>query len=586
MKRNEKILAAALGVMLVGYFAWPTIRSIFIDPVAALETELDSLQQKVADQEQQEFELLLTGRKLGEARGRGLPGSDLEAQRLYQQWLTELAIASDLSARVEPSRIQSAGGIYNSVQVTLEGTATFDELQTFLGRFRRADLLHRVFRLDIDSPAAEGDPELKFTLVVEGLNLKGSPSRSRLFPQLELTEPLAADAKELAVPAEEFAASTGDLIRIGNEFAFVAEAEKDRLQLKRGADGTTVIEHPAGTRVELLPVRKPEKDEPTIKITEIDSPFVKPRRYEPKFDGFADAKLIRGETAKMSIKVADYDRSAGEPKLELVSGPAGLDFDPATGEIAWSPSEDVPSGEHKVTLAADVPAPQKRIEQTVTITLSDPNTAPTLEPIQPTDILLGETLRVPLKAADGEDGSLDYKVEQGPDGATVDAATGEFTWTVPESFTPGEVTVTVVATDKGDPPLSAKQTFTVDVRENLKPFVYLVASIADEVKRYAWLYDRSSNRRMVLYEDESFEAAGLKGAVREIGRDFITYERNGEVWKLGLGDHLGQAEKIGGEPVAARPDDPPPIEADRPESESDAAHPAPAAASADRTPAS
>ncbi|HEX6984866.1 MAG TPA: cadherin repeat domain-containing protein, partial [Planctomycetaceae bacterium] len=461
MKRNEKILAAALGLMLVGYFAWPTFRSVFIDPVTELEGQADRLATKIADQEQQEFDLLLAGRRLDEARKRGLPGSDLDAQRLYQQWLTDLAQASGLSVQVTPGRRYPVGDVYNGVQVTLEGTATFDELQSFLNRLRRVDLLHRVQRLDVDSPSVEGDPELKLSLTAEGLNFRGAPSRSRLFPQTELAEPLPADAKELTVPRKELAASSGDFLRIGDEFVAVAAVEGDRLRLDRGADGTRAAEHPAGATVELLPVRKPDKDEPPVVLADVDSPFVKPRRYEPHFDGFADAKLVRGESTKMTVRVADYDASAGVPRMELVSGPPGLKFDATTGEMVWEPSADVPSGEHQVTLAATVPNPQKRIEQTATITVVDPNTPPTLDAVAPTEIFLGETLRVPLKATDAESGSLDYKVEQGPEGATIDPATGELRWAVPESFAPGEVTVTVAASDKGEPPLSAKQTFTV-----------------------------------------------------------------------------------------------------------------------------
>ncbi|MGC1273268.1 MAG: putative Ig domain-containing protein [Planctomycetaceae bacterium] len=594
MKRNEKLLAAALVAVLVGYFLWKSVVPVFVEPVATLQTERDDLLMKVSDQQQTQFESQLADRKLSESRDRGLPGSDLDAQRLYLQWLTELALASGLDVTVTPDRLSPVGDVYNSVQVTLGGTATFDELQTFLRRFRKADLLHRVFRLDVGSPAVEGDPELNIVLTAEGLNVRGTPARSRLFPQIELTEPLAASAGELTVAAEELKATPGDWLRIDNEFVTVKAVEDDRLLLTRGADGTTATEHAVGARVELLPIREPGKGDLPIVVAEIDSPFVKPRHYDPKFDGFADAKLVRGNTAAMSVKVADYDRDAGEPKLGLIDGPDGLTFDAATGKLAWTPADDVPSGEYKVTLAADVPEPQKRLEQTVTITLTDPNTSPTLDAVSATEIFLGETLQLPLKADDAESDSLAFAVEQGPPDAMIDATTNEFRWSVPESFAPGEVAVTVVATDTGDPPLSTKQTFNITVRENLKPFVHLSGTWLESgsgdgggtFQKQAFLYDRSENQWTRLREGRPFEAAGLKALVKEIGSDFVVYVRNGEIWKIRVGSHLGEAEKIGEEPVAAmRPtEERSPVEAVRPPDETASVRPSPATAAAEAMP--
>lgn len=594
MKRNEKLLAAALLAVLVGYFLWKSVVPVFVEPVATLRTDRDDLLMKVSDQQQMQFEAQLADRKLSESRDRGLPGSDLDAQRLYLQWLTELALASGLDVTVTPDRLSPVGDVYNSVQVTLDGTATFDELQTFLRRFRKTDLLHRVFRLDIGSPAVEGDPELNIVLTAEGLNVRGTPARSRLFPQIELTQPLAADASELTVAAKELEARVGDWLRIDNEFVTVKAVEDDRLLLTRGTDGTTATDHAVGARVELLPIREPGKGDPPIVVAEIDSPFVKPRHYDPKFDGFADAKLVRGNSAAMSVKVADYDRDAGEPTLQLVDGPDGLTFDAATGKLSWTPDEAVPAGEYKVTLAASVPEPQKRLEQTVTISLTDPNTAPTLDAVSASEIFLGETLELPLTAADAESDSLSLTVEQGPPGATVDAATKQFRWSVPESFAPGDVAVTIVATDAGNPPLSTKQTFNVTVRENLKPFVHLSGTWLESgsgdgsgnVQKQAFLYDRSENQWTRLREGRPFEAAGLKALVKEIGSDFVVYVRNGEIWKLRVGSHLGEAEKIGEEPVAAlRPlEDRLPIEASRPQSDTPQVRTSPSTAAADATP--
>ena len=595
MKRNEKILGGVLGLALVGYFIWKSVVPFFVEPVATLRADRDEMLSQVSDQQLKKYAADRADRRLSEARDRGLPGDSLDAQRLYQQWLTELALDSGLDVTVKPGVRRPVAGVYTGVQLNLEGTATFDELQTFLRRFRKTDLLHRVFRITLDSPASEGDPNLKVVLIAEGLNIEGTPKRGRLFPQIELIDTLSAEAEQLTVSKQDLKARPGDWLRIGNELVAVKSADDGRLQLTRGTDGTTAAEHAAGTRVELLPVRDTGKNEPPVAVAEIDSPFVKPRVYDPKFDGFADTKLVRGNTASMTVKVADYDRDAGKPKLELIDGPEGLSFDTSTGKLDWTPGEDVPAGPYEVTLAANVPAPQERLEQTIAITLTDPNTAPTLAALSREEVFLGERLEVPLQASDAESDSLGYEIEQAPDGATIDEETATFVWSVPDSFSPGEVEVTVVASDGGEPPMSAKQTFTVAVLENLKPFVHLSGtwletSAADSaggnVQKQAFLYDRSQNQWYRLREGRSFEAAGLTALVKEIASDSVTYVRNGEIWKIRVGANLGEAEKIGDEPVeAVLPlKERSPIEASRPAGELLRNRPAPSTAAADPKP--
>jgi hypothetical protein len=583
MKKNEKLLAIGLGLVVAGYFGWPMIRSVLIDPVEQLEADRDAARTAVAAEEEKNTEVLLAAKRLSDWKRQSLPGDELDAQRLYQQWLTDLTVASGLSAKVSPHTRSPKRGVYTAVQVQLEGQAKFKDLQDFLRRFHAVDLLQRVAYFKADSPAADGDPLLKFSITAEGLNLAGAPKRNSVFPQHELEEALSASATELTLPAKEFKAKPGDLVRLGTEFAAVTKIDGDRVRLTRGADGTTAADHPAGTIAELFPLMKPDPKvgigPNALSIAKIDSPFVKPRKYDPKIDGLADQKLVRGTPLKATVKVADYDASAGKPKLELASGPKGLTLDPATGELAWSPPADLPNGEYKVALAADLPAPKKRIEKTVTITLGDPNAPPKFEEVALSDVFLGEKVDLPIKAIDPENaGTVAYKLDTGPPGATVDPATGDFKWDIPKNFNPGDVTVTVSATDKGDPPQTTQKNFTIKVQENLKPFVKLVGAGSDS-QPWAWLYDQASNRNLRLHPGENFKAAGLEAKVREIGQDFMTFERNGHVWRIRLGQHLDEVEKLADEPTAETS----PVSAERPV---EAPKPQPRPADEPRRPAS
>jgi hypothetical protein len=110
---------------------------------------------------------------------------------------------------------------------------------------------------------------------------------------------------------------------------------------------------------------------------------------------------------------------------------------------------------------------------------------------------------------------------------------------------------------------------------------------------WAWLYDQASNRNLRLHAGESFKAAGLEAKVREIDPDysFMTFERNGHVWRLKLGQNLDEIEKLADEPLAETS----PVTTERPvEAPKPAAPPAPshtepgrpAAASGERASAS
>ena len=121
MKRNEKILAGGLALVVAGYFGWPILHSIYLAPIEQLEGDLALAEDQVRDKEEKNFQLRLAAQRLSDSRRRGLPGDELEAQRLYQQWLTDLALTSGLNAKVTPNRRSPERGAYVAVEVTQLG---------------------------------------------------------------------------------------------------------------------------------------------------------------------------------------------------------------------------------------------------------------------------------------------------------------------------------------------------------------------------------------------------------------------------------------------------------------------------------
>jgi|GEM_PF-2205022 len=96
---------------------------------------------------------------------------------------------------------------------------------------------------------------------------------------------------------------------------------------------------------------------------------------------------------------------------------------------------------------------------------------------------------------------------------------------------------------KPEPP---KETFDV------AQFVYLIASLANGTNRDAWLYDRTSNQRVVLTEGSRFDVGGVSGTVVRIEIDAVTLRVDNEEYLLEVGQNLRQMRKLPVRSAAAR----------------------------------
>jgi hypothetical protein len=106
--------------------------------------------------------------------------------------------------------------------------------------------------------------------------------------------------------------------------------------------------------------------------------------------------------------------------------------------------------------------------------LSLSNTPPTLNPISPKSVTLGQTLSFTASATDTDvpAQSLSFSLGAGsPSGAAINSASGQFTWT--PSAAPATNSISIIVADSGVPSLSATQAVSVTV--------YLPATIAVQV---------------------------------------------------------------------------------------------------------
>lgn len=262
MQRREKILLILLVSAVVGWRGLPILRAMVLGRLDEDSRRVATLNAAATSLDDKEFQLQINQRRMSDWKDRSLPPEPAEAQRLYQEWLNDLAELAGISAlRVTPEPLQvTPNASYRAVRVSLKGESTFEQLTYFLHEFYRADLLHRVQALKVEGPPQPGGP-LKILLMAEGLCLHDAPTRTHLFARSELSDSLPRSFDSLKVASdEEFPKEPGFIVRIDNEFVTVTKVSGKNWTIKRAAEGTAKAYHAAKSEVELFPVRYEERD--------------------------------------------------------------------------------------------------------------------------------------------------------------------------------------------------------------------------------------------------------------------------------------------------------------------------------------
>ncbi len=196
------------------------------------------------------------------------------------------------------------------------------------------------------------------------------------------------------------------------------------------------------------------------------------------------AKSIdEGTLLSFTATATDVDLPPNTLTFSFDAGaPAGASIDPATGLFTWTPTEAQGPGVYPVTVrVTDNGAPPLDAYETIQITVAEVNQAPVLAYIGDQTVPEGALLSFTAAATDADlpANTLTYSLDAGtPAGASIDSATGLFTWTPTEAQGPGVYPVTVRVTDNGTPPLDDYETIDIAVPEvNQAP---VLAAIGDK----------------------------------------------------------------------------------------------------------
>jgi hypothetical protein len=182
--------------------------------------------------------------------------------------------------------------------------------------------------------------------------------------------------------------------------------------------------------------------------------------------GAIGAKSI-DEGSALAFTASATDANQGQSlAYSLDDGaPEGASIDVSTGVFTWMPTEFQGPGTFDVIVrVTDDGNPPQSDAETVSVTVSEVNTSPTLTAIADQAIDIGSTLQFAVSASDRDEPAqtLAFSLGEGaPAGATIDPSSGVFSWSPTEEQTPGDYVASIVVTDDGDPALSDSQSITI-----------------------------------------------------------------------------------------------------------------------------
>jgi hypothetical protein len=237
----------------------------------------------------------------------------------------------------------------------------------------------------------------------------------------------------------------------------------------------------------------------TVQVNEVNN--------APVLSGYTNRTVAEGVLMTATGIATDSDNPAQTLTFSLdATPPAGVAINPTSGVVSWTPSETQGPGTHFITVkVTDDGEPALSATTTMTVIVSEVNSAPVLASITDQTNSPNSTIAFTASATDGDEPAQDltYSLDAGaPVGATIDSSTGAFTWTptVAQAGTTNVITVRVI--DSGSPPLSHTGTLTLVVTRELK---VSEISVAAETVTIKW--DSTPGRSYRLQRKAALEDA-------------------------------------------------------------------------------
>lgn len=207
---------------------------------------------------------------------------------------------------------------------------------------------------------------------------------------------------------------------------------------------------------------------------------VDPVNDAPVLASITNFTLLEGDTLMFTNMATDLEAPPQLLTFSLLDAPTNAFLNPTNGIFTWTTGElDGPGTNIISVIVTDDGVPSLSATQSFTVVVLEVNETPLLAAIPNYTVMEGEALVFTNQFSDPDmpANELTFSLLNAPTNATIDPASGVFTWPTTEADGPGTNVISVSVTDDGVPSLSATQSFTVLVLETNRAPV--LAAVAD-----------------------------------------------------------------------------------------------------------
>lgn len=297
---------------------------------------------------------------------------------------------------------------------------------------------------------------------------------------------------------------------------------------------------PSTDRQSVYPVTVTVRDNgsPALSASRSFTIRVTAQRTAPVIEPILDQSTPEMTEKVIRITARDLDLPDDILQYSLISGPVGATLNSSSGTLRWTPTEAQGPGVFPVTVRA-IDRDGRSDTKSFTITVTEVNRPPVLEPIGSFNLSQGESISFAARASDPDLplNTLTYSISgNAPPGFSFNTATGQFNWNSSSITEPTQFDFLVRVTDNGVPALSAVQSVTINVALPILNLVeddrfvtqaVLPVTIGSGITALAISYDELTfDRQDPDSINDAFEVALVDGSDRPLV-GIITPNRDG-----------------------------------------------------------
>ncbi|MDB6028121.1 MAG: hypothetical protein JWM68_4344, partial [Verrucomicrobiales bacterium] len=208
--------------------------------------------------------------------------------------------------------------------------------------------------------------------------------------------------------------------------------------------------------------------------------------------------INNGETVTFHSSATDADFPAQTLTFSLnTNAPAGAAINPSTGAFSWTPAGNQSPSTNVITVTVTDNGPGNlSASQNVTIVVNKVNSAPQITgvPSQAVDVQGGGNINLTVTATDDDGDPITFSLQGSvPSGATINASTGVFDWTPPNTLSTNVITIR--ASDNGSPALYDEKDMVIIVTPtNTAPTISLgSARVTESVATFETFANNTAN---------------------------------------------------------------------------------------------